>query len=88
MERMKICLNVIRALRTYFPINTLLRKPNPNHYDKVVRQINWLRRQPLTQTELAEYGVLATVFIYNELNAICVGLSENNSSISSSVTCF
>ncbi len=32
------------------------------------------------RTELVEYDFLATVFIYNEMNAICVGLLENDSS--------
>ncbi len=76
MVRMKICLNVIHTIKIYFPINTLLRKTNSNHYDKVVRQINWPIRQPSTQNRVAEYGFLATFSTYNELNAICVGLLE------------
>ncbi len=78
MVRMKICLYVIHTIQIYFPINTLLRNPNSNHYDKVVRHIYRLMRQPLTKKELAEYGFLATFFDYNELNAIFVGLLENN----------
>ncbi len=71
---MKICLYVLRTIKIYFPINTLLRKPNSNNYDKVVNT-------PISDIKagLVEHGFLATVFIYNELNAICVGLFENNS---------
>ncbi len=41
LVRMKICLYVIHTIKIYFPINTLLRKPNSSHYYKVVRQIYW-----------------------------------------------
>ncbi len=74
LVRMKICLYVIHTIKIHFPIDTLLRKPNSNHYDKVIRQIYWLIRQPLTKTELAEYGFLATFFIYNELDFYLFGI--------------
>ncbi len=38
---------------------------------------NLLVNTPAFDTkQLAEYGFLATFFIYNELNTICVGLSK------------
>ncbi len=43
------------------------------------------RRQ---KAERTEYSCLATSFIYNELNAICVELLENNSSCIQQTTTF
>ncbi len=41
--------------------------------------VNGLYANIRHKAELVKYDFLATFFIYNEMNAICVGLLENNS---------
>ncbi len=53
---------------------------NAVNYHFPALQLNSFQSLKTGVSEHAEYGFFATFFIYNEVNAICVGLLEINTS--------